>query len=228
MEIPLESVLQSEVSSVQDMEPVLCSDRLNDLVEFQMKNNPRMKGKTKRDIASECFISETSLKNMLSGRNVNPHISTVIRLVRYVGGGDMNILVGFAPARDYSKEEQNYDKTLVEGMQARLDEKRQRIAELTQQVEELQADKLRLQRMYNDASNRASSAEAEVKHLEIMKTTLYKERDERDDERKDVKMEHKRLRVALTVMCAVVILSLGACVYVLWDALNPAVGLLRR
>ena len=39
MEIPLESVLLSAEDRVQDMEPVLCSDRLNDLVEFQMKNN---------------------------------------------------------------------------------------------------------------------------------------------------------------------------------------------
>lgn len=223
MEIPLESVLLSEESGTKDMEPVLCSDRLNDLINFQLKNNPRMKGKTKRDIASECFISETSLKNLLNGKNVNPHISTVIRLVRYVGGGDMNILVGFAPARDYSKEEKSYDKTLVEGMQARLDEKRERIVELTREVETLQAEKLRLQRMYNEACKESAAAIAEVKHLEIMKTTLYKERDEYKTEQ----AEYKRLRVALIVMCAVAILALGASVYMLWDVMNPGMGFFR-
>ena len=223
MEIPLESVLLPEESGTKDMEPVLCSDRLNDLVEFQMKNNPRMKGKTKRDIASECFISETSLKNLLNGKNVNPHISTVIRLVRYVGGGDMNILVGFAPARDYSKEEKSYDKTLVEGMQARLDEKRERIVELTREVETLQADKLRIQRMYNEACKEAAAAVAEVKHLEIMKTALYKERDEHKTEQ----AEYKRLRVALIVMIAVAIAALGGCVYILWDVTNPGMGFFR-
>lgn len=223
MEIPLESVLLPEECSTKDMEPALCSDRLNDLINFQLKNNPRMKGKTKRDIASECFISETSLKNLLNGRNVNPHISTVIRLVRYVGGGDMNILVGFAPARDYGKEEKSYDKTLVEGMQARLDEKRERIAELTREVETLQTDKLRIQRMYNEVCKEAAAAAAEVKHLELMKTMLYKERDERKDEQ----AEFKRLRVALIIMIAVAIAALGGCVYILWDVMNPGMGFFR-
>ena len=223
MEIPLDSAVVTAESAVQDIEPVLCSDRLNDLIEFQMKNNPRMKGKTKRDIASECFISETSLKNLLSGRNVNPHISTVIRLVRYVGGGDMNILVGFAPARDYSKEEKSYDKTLVEGMQARLDEKRERIVELTREIEALQADKQRLQRMYNEASKEAVAAAAEVKHLEIMNTTLYKE----CDEHKTEQAEYKRLRVALIIMIAVAIAALSSCVYMLWDVMNPGMGFFR-
>lgn len=223
MEIPLESVLLPEECGANDMEPMLYSDRLNDLINFQLKNNPRMKGKTKRDIASECFISETSLKNLLNGRNVNPHISTVIRLVRYVGGGDMNILVGFAPARDYSKEEKNYDKTLVEGMQARLDEKRERIIELMHEVETLQADKLRIQRMYNDACKESAAAAAEVKHLEIMITTLHKERDEHKTEQ----AEYKRLRVALIIMCAVAIFALGTCVYLLWDVMNAGVGFFR-
>ncbi len=207
---------------------------LTELVNFQKKNNPRLQGKTNRDIAEACGMSENTLCAILKGKNKNPRVATLVYIMRAVGGGSIDRLVGLAPHRDFAKEEAFYDATLVEAMQARLDEKRQRIDELTSELTTSEEECTRLRRMYNEKCMALSSAEAQLKSLrsdadgrskteteqrtdiEDLKRTLYRERD-----------EMRKVRMLGILSCIGLIVALGIIIYLLWEMTNPTMGNFR-
>ena len=114
---------------------VLDNAILCELIEFQCKNNPKLKGLTSADIAEKCDMSESTLKALKKGKNKNPRVGTLVRLLKYIGGGSIDRMVGLAPPRDFAKEEATYDRTLVETLQARLDAKTERINEYIYELE---------------------------------------------------------------------------------------------
>lgn len=182
-------------------------------IEDYRKTQPEGADLTCGAIASRVGLAESTLKKLKAGQISDPRGSTYWLLWKAFNIDPRELLGIPIGAADVNESE----------MRVRLDEKRERIVELTREVETLQAEKLRLQRMYNEACKESAAAIAEIKHLEIMKTTLYNERYERKTEQ----AEYKRLRVALIVMCAVAILALGASVYMLWDVMNPGMGFFR-
>ena len=107
---------------------------LTELYNFQRANNPALKGLTSKDIAEMCDMSENTLRELLKGKNKNPRLGTLKRLIRVIGGGSLDRLIGFAPPRDFDKEAETYNATLVEGLQIRLDEKREIITDLKSQL----------------------------------------------------------------------------------------------
>lgn len=180
------------------------------------KSQPESAEITCDALAAQIGLAASTLKKLKAGQIVDPRGSTywlLWKAFRIDPRRLMGIPIDGAAL----------DAAGLHEIRIRLDEKRQRIEELTREVEQLHEDKLRIQRMYNEASKEAAAAVAEVKHLEIMKTALYKERDEHKTEQ----AEYKRLRVALIVMCAVAIFALSASVYILWDAMNPGMGFFR-
>lgn len=125
-------------------EDVLDSAILCELIEFQRKNNPKLKGMSGADIAEACDMSESTYKGLVKGKNRNPRVGTLVRLLKYIGGGSIDRMVGLAPPRDFAREEAVYDRTLVETLQARLDAKKERIDEYALEVDELQGENEKL------------------------------------------------------------------------------------
>lgn len=110
---------------------------LTELYNFQRAHNPALKGLSGKDIAEMCDMSENTMRELLKGKNKNPRLGTIKRFIRVIGGVSLDKLTGFAPPRDFDKEAETYDATLVEALQVRLDEKRETITELKAQVVDL-------------------------------------------------------------------------------------------
>lgn len=164
----------------------------NDLLEFQMKNNPSLAGKTRRDIAEACCMSESTLKNMCSGKNNNPRIGTLKCILRHIGGGSIDRLVGFAPPRDFAKEEAEYDASLVEAVQIRLDEKRAIIEEQNDKIRSLENELTRLRKIILEKGEAHSKSTAEASALE-REIQEHKHRIERRD--RGIKMRNKVIMI---------------------------------
>lgn len=165
MEAPQDNVIYLENAVDDGFGPAMNHTIFNDLLEFQMKNNPALAGKTRRDIAEACYMSESTLKNLCSGKSDNPRIGTLKRILRYIGGGSVDRLIGFAPPRDFEKEEAQYDASLVEAIQIRLDEKRARIEELEDQLAACEKDRDRLRKLVLEKGESKSKACAEAEAL---------------------------------------------------------------
>lgn len=200
METALDGFIATELDDVLDYQ------RLNELVEFQRKNNPALKGKTLADIAESCDSCETTLKGLLKGRNKNPRVGTLVRLLKSIGGGSIDRLVGLAPPRDFRAEEAVYDKTLVETLQARLEAKQERIEEYKEQVVTLETENQRVRKLYLKAREDLSSSTEKCSQVE------------------EYKMRIVRLRTALIVFVVLAIVFLGMLLYMTWDVSNPHAG----
>lgn len=190
------------------MEDVLDCNKLNELVEYQRKNNPALKGKTLTEIAESCDTCETTLKSLLKGRNKNPRVGTLVRLLKCIGGGSIDMLVGLAPPRDFRREETAYDKTLVEALQARLDGKRERIDEYKEQVTALEMENQRVRKLYLKAREDLSSAMEKCSQIEEYRKRIV------------------RLRTVLIVFAALAIVFFGVLLYLMWDVSNLNSGMI--
>lgn len=95
---------------------------LRQLYDFQRANNPALKDKSCADIACMAGMSESTLKNLLTGKNANPYGETLTGLLDAIGGGSLDRLYGYAPPRDFERETATYDATLMEAMQHQVEE----------------------------------------------------------------------------------------------------------
>lgn len=139
---------------------------LTELYNFQRAHNPVLKGLTSKDIAEMCDMSENTLRELLKGKNKNPRLGTLKRLIRVIGGGSLDKLIGFAPPRDFGKEAETYDATLVEALQIRLDEKREIIAELKAQLSDAEKRLDNLNNIIRHDDNAGKEALGQVKEME--------------------------------------------------------------
>jgi len=220
---------------------------LTQLVSFQKKNNPRLQGKSNRDIAEACGMSENTLCAILKGKNRNPRVATLVCILRTIGGGSIDRLVGLAPHRDFAKEEALYDATLVEAMQVRLDEKRQRIEELTTEVSTAENECTRLRKMYNEVCMELSSARARLEAMQAeveegkgskaakgqvgeMEKRLADKGDQLERYEKQIdeqKTEIRKLRLTGGFVGVLLVITLLIVIYLLWEMANPNLGNFR-
>lgn len=189
---------------------------LTALVKFQKENNPRLKGKSNRDIADACGMSENTFCAILKGKNRNPRVGTLVCILRAIGGGSIDRLVGLAPHRDFAKEEAVFDATLVDSLQARLDEKRERIRELTNELGASEEECNRLRKMYNQKCIELSKAEARIESL-----------NNRESEQVAGRAELVRMRRLANTLLAILIalVSVIAVLYIIWEIRHPDLGL---
>lgn len=209
------STLQTPAnSSPVIQERVIDCAILRELIAFQLQNNPALSGKTKSDIARACDMSETTYKNLLNGKAGNPHVGTLVRLIRYIGGGSIDRMVGLAPPRDFAKEDAAYDANLVQAIQIRLEEKRSVIDDLQSRLAMAECENDRLRKLVLEKGERQSKASAESSALKDS-IAEYKERLARRDAR--IKL-CGRVIIFLVAILALLLIA---------DLLIPSVGWLR-
>lgn len=185
---------------------ILDYKRLNELVEFQRKNNPALKDKSLAEIAEDSGMCETTYKGILKGRNRNPRVATLTRMLKGVGGGSIDRLVGLAPPRDFRSEEAAYDKTLVEALQARLDGKNERIDEYKKQVSDLETENQRVRRLYLAACEEVGALKEAGKHTD------------------ECRKRARRFAVWMMVAFVVILILTALLVVFLIDLSNPEFG----
>lgn len=110
---------------------VLDSEKLNILVEHRRKTLPRLFNKSISDIADCSGVSESTIKAMIGGKNRNPRIATLLRLLKCIGGGSIDDLVGNAHDSGVS------DHSLIDTLKTRLEAKDERIKDLETYQKEL-------------------------------------------------------------------------------------------
>lgn len=200
---------------------------LTELITFQKKNNPRLKGKSNRDIAESCGMSENTLCAIMKGKNRNPRIATLVCILRAIGGGSIDRLVGLAPHRDFSKEEAVYDATLVEALQARLDEKRETIADLKAQLEDADKRLVNLRTIIHAEGSEGKIALGQVKEMEQRLADKREQIASLSAHVQEQKKEIRKLRFTGACVSAILILTLLVIIYLLWEIANPTLGKIR-
>lgn len=179
---------------------------LNELVDYQRSNNPRLQDMSTIDIAEGSGIGITTFKSLLNGNAKNPRIDTLKRLLRFLGGGSIDELVGLTPRRDYDDKAQEYNPAIVETLHARLDAKQARIKEYEALVDELKANNKKLREDFTAVSAELSAAKEQTIRL--------------GEYRVRIKRLVKWLGIALI---AILVLS-ASMLYFLWELKNPTRG----
>ena len=201
---------------------------LRQLYDFQRANNPALKDKSCADIACMAGMSESTLKNLLTGKNANPYGETLTGLLDAIGGGSLDRLYGYAPPRDFATESATYDATLMETMQhqvaellkerdavvgnnssgiasnsAMIDELRKRIEKQDERLE-FKAGRIQEQEVEIGVLNeRLAAKDKTIKNLEGMhaerKTTV-------ETLRRDLKLQRMAMAIIIFLMLIVEII----------------------
>lgn len=117
------------LTDVQD--EVLESDKLTALIEHRRKTTPKLLNKSIADLANCSGVSESTIKAMMCGKNRNPRVATLKRLLKCIGGGSIDDLVGNAHDSGVS------DHSLIDTLKTRLEAKDERIKDLETYQKEL-------------------------------------------------------------------------------------------
>lgn len=200
---------------------------LTALIKFQKENNPRLKGKSNRDIADACGMSENTFCAILKGKNRNPRVGTLVCILRAIGGGSIDRLVGLAPHRDFAREEAVFDATLVEALQARLDEKRETIESLKAQLEDRESRLVNLRTIIHQEGTDGKVAIGQVREME---QRLADKREQIAEQAKTIaeqKAEIRKLRALGIGLTMLVIAVMAFAFYLIWEIANPTLGNFR-
>ena len=197
---------QPSEPKVITFERILNHEILNELLKFQMKNNPDLEGMTKADIEKACDMSESTLKNLLNGKNDNPQVGTLKRFIEFIGGGSIDRMVGLAPPRDFKEEEAVHDANLVQSIQIQLGEKRAQIEELQNQLAMAELEKDRLRKIVLEKGEGKSKACAELA-AKIEMIEEYKGK----VSRRDALIKHRN--ITILILAALVILMFASALF---------------
>lgn len=157
---------------------------LKDLYEFRRANNPALQHKSCADIAADAGMSESTLRNLLTGRCRNPNGETLTGLLDAIGGGSLDRLYGYR-GDDNDGDTASYTAMIhelterIEQQQQRLDYKMGRIQEQDVEIGKL--------------NERLAAKDKTIKNLEGMNA---KREATVDGLRRDL----KRQRVAMAII----------------------------
>lgn len=194
------------LTSTDVMDEVLDHKKLNELIETQRNKNPALKDQSLEDIADGCGISETTLKSMQKGRNKNPRVGTLARLLNYIGGGSIDELVHLQFAGVFKADNASHGLPIIRALEARITAKDERITEYKEEVVALEAENQRVRKLYLKAREDLSSATEKCSQIEEYRKRVV------------------RLRTALIVFVALALIFSGILLYLTWDVSNPNSG----
>lgn len=195
---------------------------LKNLYEFQHANNPALQHKSCADIAADAGMSESTLRNLLTGRCRNPNGETLTGLLDAIGGGSLDRLYGYAPPRDFEHETATYDATLMEAMQHQVEELlKERDATLSgntgniasnaamikelsdridKQAERLEFKANRIQEQEVEIGKLTERLEAKDRALRKVEETHAQKQHTIDSLRKDLKRQRVYMAIIITLM----------------------------
>lgn len=207
---------------------------LHKLVDFQRHNNPALKDMSSVDIAEGSGIGISTYKSLLNGTAKNPRLDTLKRLLRFIGGGSIDVLVCLAPPRDYDREQREYNPTIVDMLNGRIEAKKTHIAELEGLVADLKTNVDMLNGKLEAKKERIAELEGLVAELKTNNKTLHDDYTEAciklsAERQKNIHYEDYRERVRrmtkwLGVAFIAVLFLSGLSIYLLWELWNPARG----
>lgn len=147
----MEENLENSLEAIDISQFKLNSAAFKQTFEFKKKNDPAFKNMTHSRFVNLVGICESTWKKILSGQMTDAMCSTAWAAGRALGL-DMNVVFGLAPMRDYDREKQEYNPTLMDNMRRQvisLDEqarhKDEKIKELLHEIDKLETSNNKLQ-----------------------------------------------------------------------------------
>ena len=204
----MEENLENSLEAIDISQFKLNSAAYKQAFEFKKQNDPAFKNMTHNRFVNLVGICESTWKKIMSGQMTDAMCSTAWAAGKALGL-DMNVVFGLAPMRDYNREKQEYNPTLMDNMRRQvisLDEqvrhKDEKIKELLGEIdkrdaciEKLQSDVLILTRELS--AEKQKNAELPIITEELRKTKKHKH----------------ALAVCLTVSAALTILFASIMIY---------------
>lgn len=209
--------------------------------ENKKKNDPAFKNMTSSTFAGKIGIGESTWKKLYSGQSVDAMCSTVWAIAKALDL-DVAILFGLAPIRDYKREEQVYNPTLIDNLRRQnlayeeaIRYKDMHIEDIEKQLDVALKEQDRLRKLYHEEGIVRSRAEERVAALEKMLATRDASIVKNDEIRKSnmstidhLTSQNRKSRFWSILMAVVAILVLAGFVYyLLWDVTHPMEGKIR-
>ena len=233
----MEDHLEKSLETIDIAQFKLQSQTIRPAFEFKKKHDPAFKNMTSCSFANKIGIGESTWKKLYSGQSVDAMCSTIWAIAKSLGL-DVAILFGLAPMRDYAREEQVYNPTLMDNLRRQnlayeeaIRYKDMRIEDLEKQLDAALKEQDRLRKLYHQEGIVRSRAEEQVKSLEEMVITRDKSIAKHDEVRttnigviNHLTTLNKRNRMISVIMSFVAVIMAGIMIYFLWELQNPHAG----
>ncbi len=237
----MEDHLEKSLETIDIAQFKLQSQTIRPAFEFKKKNDPAFKNMTSCSFANKIGIGESTWKKLYSGQSVDAMCSTIWAIAKALGL-DVAILFGLAPMRDYAREEQVYNPTLMDNLRRQnlayeeaIRYKDMRIEDIEKQLDIALKEQDRLRKLYHEEGIVRSRAEERVAALEKMLATRDASIIKHDEIRKSnlstidhLTSQNRKSRFWSILMAVVAVLALaGFAYYLFWDVMNPLEGKIR-
>lgn len=233
----MEEHLEKSLETIDIAQFKLQSQTIRPAFEFKKKNDPAYRNMTSSTFADKIGIGESTWKKLYSGQSVDAMCSTVWAIAKALGL-DVAILFGLAPMRDYEREEQVYNPTLMDNLRRQnlayeeaIRYKDMRIEDIEKQLDVALKEQDRLRKLYHEEGLIRSRSEEQVKSLKEMIITRDKSIAKHDEVRttnigmiNHLTTLNKRNRMISVIMSFVAVIMAGIMIYFLWELQNPHAG----
>ena len=233
----MEDHLEKSLETIDIAQFKLQSQAIRPAFEFKKKNDPAFKNMTSSSFADKIGIGESTWKKLYGGQSVDAMCSTVWAIAKALGL-DVAILFGLAPMRDYEREEQVYNPTLMDNLRRQnlayeeaIRYKDMRIEDIEKQLDAALKEQDRLRKLYHEEGLIRSRSEEQVKSLKEMVITRDKSIAKHDEVRttnismiNHLTALNKRNRMISVIMSFVAVIMASIMIYFLWELQNPHAG----
>lgn len=208
----MEEHLEISLEAIDISQFRLRSEAIRPAFEFKKKHDPAFSNMTGASFAAKVGIGESTWKKLYAGTATDAMCSTAWAIAKPLGL-DPAVLFGLAPSRDYEREKQEYNPTLMDNMRRQIAALEERVASKKEKIAELSADLAKRDSYEKDLRERFLQAE------KVLSATA-----EKASECEKVKKHKHHLAVCLLVSCALTITFAGIMIYLLWELQNPNAG----
>ena len=185
-------------------------DQVKKLMEFQEI--------TITELAKRSGTPESSLRKYLRGEVKDLRISSLIPIARALNAS-VDKLIGIAPARDFERESETYDPTLMDNMRRYLDETMRARDE----------EQAKAQAKIAEQIGRLEFKAGRIHDLELENAALSANMEEKEKTIFILDQECKRRRKSLVnhrwAVLIFAFLSIALCAYFIWEIMHITKGL---
>lgn len=132
----MEENLENSLEAIDISKFKLNSAAFKQTFEFKKRNDPAFKNMTHSRFVNLVGICESTWKKILSEQMTDAMCSTAWAAGKALGL-DMNVVFGLAPMRDYDREKQEYNPTLMDNMRRQVISLEEQVRHKDEKIKEL-------------------------------------------------------------------------------------------
>lgn len=215
-------------------------EAIRSVINFKRENDPAFESMSLSDIADKCRVGISTFKRILSGAATDCNCSTLSLICESLGVDPAEVL-GLAPLRDYKREKETYDPTLMDtlrrqnaALEERLLHKKDVIDDLNARLNDLNKTLLdregRLVNLRTIIHQEGHDGKIAIGQVREMEQRLADKRDQIADQAKTIaeqKAEIRKLRAMGIGLTLALIAVMAFAFYLVWEIANPTLGNFR-